>query len=291
MTPTDVVHEMAFDSSPTRPKHCPSFEPLAPPPATAPPLPPPSEALQQPLPSSFSNEESAHSNRELPPSYQKEQVPRRAKMPRVTHYTTSSSRTSSYRGDASLRPNTGEVNSADGEALTEKLYKLQIINIVACIAAVLLEIPAFLAHVFTLHPARAVLGVYLIIFSLLLGLYELHTPSISSMLRDNFGILYHPLGRSLFLVIMGGLCMGQSWILFYILGAVFVLSAMDTLYCYLKFPQYRRMMQDHDSDLWMAAKNRASRYSWARPETIGLLVNNNASTAEDGSSGVAASTS
>ena len=125
MTPTDVVHDLSFEApSPNRPTHRPSYLPLAPPPASPPPLPPPLDALQQPLPSSFSNTSSTDDVL-LQSSYQhssSSSQSRRAEMPRVTHYTDRN--TSSYRGDASLRPNTGEINSAEGEALNERLHRL-----------------------------------------------------------------------------------------------------------------------------------------------------------------------
>jgi len=275
MSPTDVV-KMAF--SPTKKHQPPSYQPRAPPPASPPPLPPPTDALQQPLPPSFS--EDSYSRNVMGDSYQ--HTARRAEMPRVTHYTTDTERnassSSSFRGDATLRPNTGEANSADGQALAERLHKLQIVTVVSCITAILLEIPAFVGHLLTLNPSRAVLGGYLVCFSLLLGLYELHHHTTSTLFLQNyFGFLFHPLGRSFYLVLLGGLCVGQGWIPFYIVGGVFWWSALELVYCFVKFPQYRQMDEATSSldetNLWLAARNRASNYAWATPETMSLLRN------------------
>ena len=298
MTPSDLVNQMAFSKQSRRTRtHRPSYEPLAPPPASPPPLPPPSDALQQPLPASFIESDSNNNNNNNNiSSYQKQSS---IEDIRVTHYYTSGTTTTTahhYRGDASVRPNTGQVNSPDGgDALNERVWKLQIVNLTTCVVAILLEIPAVLGHFLTLHPARAVLGAYLVIFSALLALYELHTPRISRTLHDNLGILVHPLGRSLYLLLLGGLCLGQGWLPLDVVGIVFWTTALQTLYCYVKFPQYRRV---HDSDaadehygdeqdLWLAARTRATRYAWARPEQLGLLhatrtnANHNADDGDD----------
>jgi hypothetical protein len=137
-----------------------------------------------------------------------------------------------------------------------------------------LEIPTFFGQFLFFQWDRAVLGAYLVILSLVLILYEIHTPAIATPLQDYFGVLYHPLGRAFYLVLLGGLCAGQaqSWIVFGLAGVVFWTSAAGTLYAYVKFPQYRRQFQDeHPRDLWMMAAAQRSRYSWARPEQEGLL--------------------
>lgn len=247
MTPSDMIDEMSF--SPKKRGHRPSYEPLAPPPSAPPPSPPPHAALQQPLPSSFSES-------------------RKAEMPRVTHYD-SYHDSAAFGGDASVRPNVGEANSADGDALPEFLMKLRVANLAGCILSILLEIPAFLGHFLLLKWDQAVLGIYLMVFCLVLICYEIHTPAIATPLQDYFGLLYHPLGRALYLILLGGLCVGQSWIPLVVVGVLFWLSAGGTLYAFIKFPRYRRMFQDeHPKDLWMVAR---SRYTWARPEQEGLL--------------------
>lgn len=194
-------------------------------------------------------------------------------MPRVTNYNSyqdsSTSAAAAYGGDASLRPNVGAANSADGDALPELLWKIRVLNLAACSLSVLLEIPAFLGQFLFFQWDRAILGGYLMVFCLILILYEVHTPAIATPLQDHLGLIYHPLGRAFYLVLVGGLCVGQSWIFFVVVGAVFWSSAAGTLYAYMKFPQYRRQFNDeHPRDLWMAAR---SRYSWAQPEQEGLL--------------------
>jgi hypothetical protein len=258
MTPSDLIDQMSF-SPPKKEQHRPLYEPLAPPPAAPPPSPPPQAALKQPLPASFGNESSSSSSR-------------RAQVPRVTNYDSyqdSSKAAAAYGGDATIRPNVGEANSADGDALPELLWKLRVVNLAACSLSILLEIPAFLGHFLLFKWDRAVLGFYLMAFCLVLILYEIHTPAIASPLQDCFGLIYHPLGRAFYLLLMGGLCFGQSWIFLMVVGVVFWISAGGTLFAYIKFPQYRRQFQDeHPRDLWMVAR---SRYSWAQPEREGLL--------------------
>jgi hypothetical protein len=208
-------------------------------------------------------------------------------MPRVTHYTDGgrNTSTSSYRGDATLRPNTGEINSAEGEALNERLHRLQVMIVSTCIVAMLLEIPVFLGNALTLHPSRAILGIYLIFFSLLLGLQQVHTPYISEILRHNVGILFHPLGKSMYLFLLGGLCIGQAWVGMYVVGGIFWWISLEMIYSFVKYPHYRRQFDEqHQDDLWAAAKNQASRYSWASPETIGLLQSGIASNSGNGTS-------
>ena len=75
-----------------------------------------------------------------------------------------------FRGDATLlRPNKGESNAAIGEeSLRESLWKGQVINVVACSFAILLQIWDFIANVLFVRPAKTVLGLYLTLFSILL---------------------------------------------------------------------------------------------------------------------------
>ena len=238
----------------------PSYEPMAPPPSAPPPSPPPHAALQQPLPSSFSESS------------------RKAQMPRVTNYDSYHDSTTAYNvggggGDATIRPNVGEANAADGvgDALPEFLMKLRVTNLIGCGLSILFEIPAFMGHFLFLKWDQAVLGIYLMILVLVLICYEIHTPSIATPLQDYFGLIYHPLGRGLYLLLLGGLCVGQSWIPLMVVGILFWLSAGGTVYAFIKYPRYRRRFQDeHPKDLWMAV-SRSARYTWAQPEQEGLL--------------------
>mmetsp|Transcript_14427 Transcript_14427/g.23856 ORF Transcript_14427/g.23856 Transcript_14427/m.23856 type:complete len:304 (-) Transcript_14427:46-957(-) len=172
-------------------------------------------------------------------------------------------------GDASLRPNIGESNAAIGEeSLRESLWKGRVVNLVACTVALLLELPNLLGHVFSLHPARAVLGLYLSFFSLLLCGYEVDLYG-RTFIRQNFGMLHHPIGRSFVLFLMGGLAIGQGGVLDYLVGAVFAWSSLYTAITFCWYPQYRQRtsledgtIEDRQSLYHQALQNN----SWADPE-------------------------
>mmetsp|Transcript_22283 Transcript_22283/g.33693 ORF Transcript_22283/g.33693 Transcript_22283/m.33693 type:complete len:240 (+) Transcript_22283:104-823(+) len=172
-----------------------------------------------------------------------------------------------------ILPNIGELNAAVGEdSLRETLQKMRLLNLVACTMALLLEIPDFLGHVFRLHPARAILGLYLSFFAIILFGYELNM-FLAEQIERYFGILYHPIGRSFLLLMMGGLSVGQGGILNYLLGAIFVFSAVYTTLTFIWYPEYRRRTAERP-DLYEEVHGSVGLdRSWAKPagETIALL--------------------
>jgi hypothetical protein len=177
----------------------------------------------------------------------------------------------SGRGDASLRPNIGETNAALGEeSLRESLHKLRLLNIIACSLALLLEIPNLLGNVFTLQPARAVLGIYLSFFALLLCGYELDMV-LTEKIELYFGLLYHPVGRSFVLMLMGGLAIGQNGILDLLLGLVFIWSSLYTLTTFCWYPEYRRRTEQR-RDLYEEANEAVAVQTWAHPDKVGEAV-------------------
>ena len=93
-----------------------------------------------------------------------------------------------------------------------------------------------MGHFLVLKWDQAILGIYLLVFCRVLMCYEIHTPAIATFLRDYFGLLYHPLGRGLYLILVGGLCVGQLWIPFVLVGVCFWCVAGGTLYAFLAFP-------------------------------------------------------
>lgn len=168
-------------------------------------------------------------------------------------------------GDTNIRPNTGESNAAVGEeSLQESLWKGRVVNIAACTVALLLEIPNLLGHVFRIHPARAVLGLYLSFFSLLLLGYEIDMFG-RNQIRQYFGLLHHPVGRSFVVFLMGGLAIGQGGIFDLLVGIVFVWSALYNLVTYIWYPQYRQRtsLEEERQSLFEQAKQN---HAWADPE-------------------------
>mmetsp|Transcript_23055 Transcript_23055/g.34039 ORF Transcript_23055/g.34039 Transcript_23055/m.34039 type:complete len:240 (+) Transcript_23055:78-797(+) len=172
-----------------------------------------------------------------------------------------------------IQPNIGESNAAVGEdSLRETLQKIRLLNILACVMAFLLEIPDFLGHMFRLHPARAVLGIYLSFFSVLLFGYELDMV-LAEEIERYFGILYHPIGRSVIILMMGGLSIGQEGILDYLLGAIFIFSAIYTILTYIWYAEYRRRTAERP-DLYEKVQGSVNvDRNWAKPagETMSLL--------------------
>lgn len=164
-------------------------------------------------------------------------------------------------------------NAADdqAESLAEILWKMRLCNLTCSGLSLLLEIPDFFTNVFALNPARAVLGLYLTFFCIVLIFYELHTPYISDILNDQFGLLQHPYGRTLYLLLLGGLSLGQTQILQGVVGVGFLVTAVLTSYAYFKYPEYRRLV-DEQPDLAALARLRWQRRtalrtaSWARPD-------------------------
>lgn len=66
---------------------------------------------------------------------------------------------------------------------------------------------------------------------------EVHAP----VLRDNFGLLFHPSGKACMLFLMASMCVGQHHNLFeLVLGSVFAMNALVTCYLLWQYPGYRR---------------------------------------------------
>jgi hypothetical protein len=271
MTPAKVLEDMYFtpEKQQEQQQYTPArFQPRAPPPAAPPPSPP------------VSTKKKKSSSNNMPSSYQKEQIPNysrkgnRSEVPAVTNYSLTDGdeasnllrpQQRSSRGDASLRPNTGFSNASEGEgeALLEVLWKMRILNIVGCIAALLLSLPDFFTHVFGLDPARVILGCYRSFFSIVLLCYESHTPYVRTMIIDQFGLIHHPVGRTFFLLLLSGLSIGQGPILDIFVGGLFILTAIMTFYAFIKYPEYRRIV-DEQPNIVDIVKNRTSeRFSWA----------------------------
>ena len=295
ITPHEVVEKMSFSpaSKDKQRRETSSrtddWTPAAPPPASAPP-PPPDSDLESVR--TVDDEEqggegheylypySNHSPHYASTSYQQQQqqqqqkqqpTSRPAKVPVITHYgyeeeddispmvtPTNNPNQLQLRagGDATIRPNIGQTNAEYGGigSLTEVASRLRWMTVVTCTMTVLWEgfaLPTrILIHAWV-YPARVVLGGYLAVFSLLLLGVELNAP-----LQDNFGILYHPLGRGALLFLMSGMCFGilVTWweVLF---GLAFVVCGGGYIYTYIKYPEYRRWQTYSDNTIWREVKS------------------------------------
>eukprot|EP00549_Striatella_unipunctata_P026151 CAMPEP_0118691276 /NCGR_PEP_ID=MMETSP0800-20121206/10586_1 /TAXON_ID=210618 ORGANISM="Striatella unipunctata, Strain CCMP2910" /NCGR_SAMPLE_ID=MMETSP0800 /ASSEMBLY_ACC=CAM_ASM_000638 /LENGTH=191 /DNA_ID=CAMNT_0006589029 /DNA_START=138 /DNA_END=713 /DNA_ORIENTATION=- len=161
--------------------------------------------------------------------------------------------------------NVGQSNSLEGRGhvLSEIIFRMRIINITCSVLALLLELPSLIGDLFV-NPGRMVLGGYLSFFALILCCFELNTPTIQKPLEDKFGLIMHPLGRSFFLFLMGGLCLGQGG-LQAILGFVLMGNAIYTTYVFLRYPDYRKMHEEQP-DLVSNAADKVARFAWANPQ-------------------------
>lgn len=189
----------------------------------------------------------------------------------------------SMRGDPSLRPNTGHANDEYGGigSLREVTTRLRYMTIASTIFSLIWEGFAFPTRlIYDIHtdPAKPVLGGYLAFFCLMLLGVELNIPRF----RDNFGILYHPLGRGTLLLLMSVMCVGILALWWEILlGLIFLVCGVGYFYAYIKYPEYRRW-QDYneyhpDFEWWNTLQETMQRggrdiitASWARPSASDL---------------------
>jgi hypothetical protein len=273
------------------------FQPRSPAPAAAPPPPPPTsesdagsvrsvtldgdggdDDSDDPVLRANNNNTSA--DRSLyQPSYQTSGS-RAAKVPMISNYGVSpvpngreQSDRSMMRGDPSMQPNTGETNDEFGGigSLREVTGTLRWMTITSTILAMIWEGFAFPTRLLVqawIYPAKVVLGAYLGVFCLLLLGVELNAP-----LRDNFGVLYHPIGRGAMLMLMSGMCFGilAAW-WEVLLGLAFMISGGGYWYAYIKYPEYRRWQDYNDNQIWKHIRESVNRRSiaWARPSSSDL---------------------
>lgn len=166
----------------------------------------------------------------------------------------------------SKRPAGGQLSRGAGTALPELILRMRIINLILCTLALGLEIPFWIGRVVMLNLSELVLGVCLCGFALLLCSWEMHVPVLGEAIRENFGIVYHPFGRSAFFVMMGGLCIGQGGLELY-LGAVILLNAIYTIYFPCRYPHYYKAYEECGEEdmreLAARAKARRQGHAWA----------------------------
>jgi hypothetical protein len=282
LSPRRVVEEMSFQQqSPTKDK---SWKPLAPAPAAPPPPPPPGDSDVESV-RSVNLDEDQDTNK-----YSSYQNSRAAPVPTITNYGVSPAVSPpvekinpGMRGDPNLCPNTGQTNDDYGGigSLREVASRLRWMTIASTVLAIIWEGFAFptrlLVHAWV-YPAKVVLGAYLAAFCLLLLGVELNAP-----LRDNFGVLYYPLGRAALLFLMSGMCFGilAAW-WEVLLGLAFFACASGYVFAYIKYPEYRHWQDYNDNEVWKEVKSVMNNGSiaWARPSASDLASGWNAAQQE-----------
>lgn len=255
ISPREVVDELSFAR---RKKGAPIA--LANPPATPPPPPPQDE----------DDDMKYEGDPLLPPSYQhgtSNGNSRAAALPTIRHYDEQFMPATTYvdasprrffgrSGDASLRPNTGETNSYDtalfGLALHELLENLRLANIIAAVASMGSLLASWFLRLVTAQLGKLVLAGYLAFLSFVLLMVEMlsifHVASIDARLKENFGLLRHPMGKTMFIYLLATLCWGIGGLMEMIIGVVYFLSATVLFTAWVTYPEFRRPFEDEDKE-------------------------------------------
>lgn len=226
------------------------------PPKTAPP-PPPDEG------------EASTTDPLLPQSYQSTGGSRAAAPPTIRHYDErdvgqqqqlqQSDDVRDFffvRGDATLTPNTGETNSYDtaifGLALHELLENVRLANMIAALVAVGLLITSWFLRMLQGQVAKVVLSSYLAFLSVVLMLVEVvgmwHFVAADQFIKRNFGIVRHPLGKTIYIYLLSTICFGINCIPEFVLGSLYFICASLLLYVWCSYPEFRRQFATEDED-------------------------------------------
>mmetsp|Transcript_2898 Transcript_2898/g.4984 ORF Transcript_2898/g.4984 Transcript_2898/m.4984 type:complete len:206 (-) Transcript_2898:147-764(-) len=178
-----------------------------------------------------------------------------------------------YGGDVNVRPNTGQANATFfGSDMKEMRYRMRVCHLITCTVALLLLIPSIMGQLSGLHPARGVLALYLGLFCGLLCCYEIRNKRIDMTISDSFGFLYNPIGRACFLLMMGGLAVGERG-LNIILGIVFFFNAFWMFFMYCRYKEFREWTRPgEEEDLLKRAQESAKEYAWANPNIVGAAA-------------------
>jgi len=152
------------------------------------------------------------------------------------------------------------------------IFRIRICNILLSVVAIGLTISGLIGKVVTMHVTQLVFSVYAIFFSGLLFCFELHTSflSIESRMRDNFGILFTPKGRSCFLLLWGSIvliarCGGLIESI--IIGLLIISEGIYTIWVVMSYPEYVRQWQNdnYNQDISVVISDRVGIPAWASP--------------------------
>jgi len=185
-----------------------------------------------------------------------------------------------WYGDASLTPNTGRTNSYDyalfGLALNELLDRLRLSIVICSILQFLVTFFTWWQHLF--QPFQLILSLVVGAMVLVLLVVEVssvfrgeggESSAILSNSSNNSGdnsneakmkrcwqateklgllVLYHPIGKTLYLMVCGALCWIVGGIADWILALLFWANAAVLLYCWVTYPEFRQTFQSPESD-------------------------------------------
>lgn len=183
------------------------------------------------------------------------QSPRTIERPTIRNYSEqieSDIRSFFVMGDASLRPNVGLTNRYDGAlfgmALHELLEQLRMANIICALASIILLLMSWLLRLIIFQMDKLMLSIYLAILSLVLLLTEcMSLYSIQWMdtwLKNNFGLLRHPLGKAIYVFLLSTICFGIADYPEGAVGIVYLGSSVILLYSWCAYPELRSSFED-----------------------------------------------
>jgi hypothetical protein len=184
---------------------------------------------------------------------------RAAALPAIRHYQEEDDDPRSFfvvRGDATLRPNTGLTNRYDtalfGLALHELLEHIRLANLISSSSSVLLLLVSWFWRLLTGQIARLVLSCYLGFLAALLFLVEViglwGLSSVDSFLKNNFGLLRHPVGRCIYIFLLSTLCFAIGGWWYWAVGVLYVLTSIVLLYAWTVYPELRRPFEAEDAN-------------------------------------------
>ena len=91
-------------------------------------------------------------------------------------------------------------------------------------------------HVSLPPPSQAILALYAMSFGCMLCCFELRIKRVSEAIAKNFGFMYNPKGRVVFLLLCGFLMFSLGTIMGWIVGAYLCALVPANVYILLKYP-------------------------------------------------------
>jgi hypothetical protein len=158
------------------------------------------------------------------------------------------------RGDTNLQPNVaGLTNSYDrapfGLALHELLEQVRATNAIASLASCSWTIVTWIWFPPS-DVTRVVLSAYQCVLSVVLFSVELlkswNIKSADVFLKDNFGMMRHPVGKAVYTVGLASLCFAIGGVGEILVGLVFLGSSCSLFYVWTVNPELRYLFQQED---------------------------------------------
>jgi hypothetical protein len=153
-----------------------------------------------------------------------------------------------FRGDPNLRPNIGLTNSYDyalfGWTWIEMISFLRRINLATSTLAVVNVAVTWILDLVRLQVVQLVVSLVMAALSLALWITEIFTVlrirNLDDEVYDRVGLLYHPLIKSAYLVLLATLCWFLHGWWSGLLGMSYLVSALLLLSTWLTYPDFRQ---------------------------------------------------